>query len=215
MGIQFGGPFANWSKKVGNVVGRIRQGRTILAIYQPNVFNPRTPLQIAARGKFAALTRYLSSIAPAIKVGYHDLDGYKTGNPFSAAVGYNYKLDGITSTSATGDVSVDASKVIVSLGKVDLPLSPSFNAEGGQVTISYADNSGHGDALASDYICVVVHNDTKSEGAYYPNVATRAERNAVIAMPTSWSGDTLHIWVFVYRDSANISTSAYLGSLTL
>ena len=53
MGKQYGGMFANWYGKIGNVVGRIRQGRTIVAIYQPNVSNPRTDAQIAQRERFS------------------------------------------------------------------------------------------------------------------------------------------------------------------
>ena len=39
------GVFGAWTKRVGNVVGRVIQGVNVYSIYQPNVSNPRTELQ--------------------------------------------------------------------------------------------------------------------------------------------------------------------------
>ena len=69
MAKQFGGAFANYYGKVGNVIARIRQGRTILSIYQPNVHNPRTEAQVAQRTDFGLITKFLSPLSQILKYG--------------------------------------------------------------------------------------------------------------------------------------------------
>lgn len=212
MAKQFGGAFANYYGKVGNVVARIRQGRTILSIYQPNVLNPRTSEQVKVRNKFAAITRYASGLAGALKYGFHNLDGYKTGNYFSAAVGYNSKNDAYDETIA----EIDANKFIIAQGNVDLPYSPSASAEGNTVTITWSDNSGMGNALATDKICVVAYNPSTNQSVISIDAADRSERNASLALPTAWSGATVDVWLFVKRPSTNdCSMSTHLAALPL
>lgn len=212
MAKQFGGAFANYNGKIGNVIARIRQGRTILSIYQPNVHNPRTDEQIKVRNKFAAITQFASGLAGALKYGFHNLDGYKTGNYYSAAVGYNSK----NGCYIEQDDEIDATKFIIAQGNVDLPYSPSASAEGNTVTITWSDNSGMGNALATDKICVVAYNPSTNQSVLSIDAADRTERNASLALPTAWSGATVNVWLFVKRPSTNdCSMSTHLAALPL
>lgn len=215
MGIQYGGPFANWSKKVGNVVGRVRQGRTVLSIYQPNVANPRTAAQVSARNRFSALTRFFASVSAAVKVGFHDLDGYKTGNPFSSAIGYNSKLSGITSVDAQGVVTVDPAVAILSQGTVALPYSPTAESEGTTVSLGWSDNSGHGNAESGDMVCIAARNRTSGDGSYFGEVAARSARTASITLPASWVGSSVDVWLFMFRGVGVVSDSVLVSTLTL
>lgn len=214
MGKQVGGLFANWYGKVGNVVGRIRQNRTIVSIYQPNVANPRSDAQVDQRSKFSLLAAALSHCSGFLKYGFHDLDGYKTGNYYSAAIGYNMKLDGVF-TGVAPDYELDYGKIVMSQGNVDLPYSPSASAEGATVTFTWSDNSGMGNALASDKIAVLAYNPTKGQSVYNPELADRSERNGTLALPTAWVGDTVMVYLAVFRKLGECSMSTEVGALPL
>lgn len=213
----YGGITANFYGKVGNVVGRIRQGRTIMSIYQPKVLNPKTPSQELARRKFALLTGCFKCFSGFLRTSFRDLDGYKTGNPFSAAIGYNFRLSpSVFSGSSAANVELDYSKLQVSQGAVDLPYSPSATADGNTLSITWADNSGMGNALATDKVMICVLNADRMQGVYNIELADRNERNATFSLPTSWSSDTVNVWLAVRRaDNSACSDSTHLGAMPL
>ena len=213
MGKAFGGVYANWSGKVGNVVARQYQGRTVLAIYQPNVTNPRTTEQVAVRTKFAALAQFFARVAGFLRVGFKSLDGYKTGNPYSSALGYNSKITGIW--DATNE-EIDYTKAILSVGSVDIPYFPSATNDSNVVSITWSDNSGMGNALATDEVMVVAYNKDRNASIYNTALANRTERNAEFTLPTSWRGDAVNIWMAMYRPSdGSCSQSEHLATLSL
>jgi hypothetical protein len=213
MAKQFGGAFANYYGKVGNVVARIRQGRTILSIYQPNVHNPRTDAQVAQRTDFGLITKFLSPLAQILKYGFHNLDGYKTGNYFSAAVGFNLKHNVL---SGEGDNrEVDSSKTYIAEGKIALPYSPSATADGTTLSLTWADNSGMGDAQADDKVMVAALNGMKGQAVTNVEVATRADRNCTLTLPSAWTGDNVDVWMVMRRGEYDCSNSTHLATLPL
>lgn len=214
MGKQYGGLFANWYGKVGNVVGRIRQGRTIVSIYQPNVSNPKTDAQIAQRERFTLLAKPLAVVSGFLKVGFHNLDGYQTGNYYSAAIGYNMRIPDIF--DEVGNVTtLDLTKMSVSNGSIDLPYTPQVTADGTTLSITWADNSGMGDAQASDEVMILAYNPDKNACAYNTAIAQRSERNASLALPAIWSGDTVHVYMAMRRGEYIVSNSTHLAVLSL
>lgn len=216
MGKAYQGVFGAWTKKVGNVVGRIRQGVNIYSIYQPNVANPRTPAQVANRAKFSALSQLLSVLGGFIKVGFAKLDGYKYGSPFSSALGYNQKRGVASYDAGTGLVSIAYNELAVSDGTIDLPYSATATASGTDVSASWADNSGHGNALATDQVMLCVLNTDKNDVTYTTSLATRTQRAGTLTVPSAWGGDNIEVYLAVRReDSGECSATAYLGNFTL
>ena len=211
MGKQFGGVFANWNGKVGNVVGRVRQGRTVLAIYQPNVYNPNTNAQQSARSKFSVLVQFLSKMLGILRVGFHDLDGYKTGNAFSAAVGYNYKNGAVT--GAYPNMSIDNQKVVLSQGVVDLPYTPQVTADGTTLAVTWADNSGIGNANADDDVMLAVYNPDKDTALSTISLAKRSARNGSFALPVAWTGDTVWVYLAVSRPGTSECSMSTLAAV--
>lgn len=213
MGKEYQGVFGNWSGKVGNVVGRIREGRTVLAIYQPIVTNPQTVPQQTARMKFKMLSEFFSIILSAVQVGFKNLDGYKMGSAYSSAVGYNLKRNVVTGTYP--NLSIAYNNTIISEGTVELPFNPSASIDSGLLQVSWSDNSGLGNARATDKMCFCLYNPAKKQ-AIYSEEGIRSDRNAQIAVPTAWTGDAAETYIFcVNPDTRETSLSFYLGSLTI
>lgn len=215
MGKEYQGVFGNWSGKVGNVVGRIREGRTVLAIYQPIVSNPQTVGQQTARMKFKILSKFFSTCLSAVQVGFRNRDGYKMGSAYSSAVGFNLKKSPSAITGTYPNLSQAYNNTQVSEGTVELPFNPSASIDSGTAQVSWSDNSGLGNADANDKICFLMYNPAKDQ-AIYVEQGIRSDRNASFAVPTAWTGDAAETYMFCMRPTTlEASNSFYLGSLTV
>lgn len=209
------GVFGSFTGKVGNVVGRVRQGQQVYCIYQPNVGNPQTPAQQANRMKITLLSQLGSVILNAIQLGFKQLDGYQKGSPYSAFVGYNCKV-AQPITGAYPNLEVDYSKVAVSEGSLSNPFNLQGSVDNHAFSLTWADNSGMGNALASDVIHVCVLNKNKKVAAFYPHAATRSQRMCSDTLPTIWSGDSVEIWAFMGRENETMmSKTMYVGEYTI
>lgn len=209
MGKSTQGVFGNWSGKVGNVVGAVRQGRTVMRIYQPNVANPRTQRQLEARLRFSVLTRILSYVTSTLRVGFRDLDGYRTGNPFSSSVGYNYKRNPFTGTYP--DITVDYSKLTLSQGGLSLPYSPAGTADSNtnSINITWSDNSGIGNAKSTDGICACAINPTMEDAIEMFDLAKRSDRTASFTIPTAWGTNEFHVFIYFRSDDGSVVSDSY------
>ena len=207
MGICQQGVFGNFRGKVGNVVGRVRQGRNVYAIYQPVVNNPQTADQMATRSNFTLLSKFMSKCITAVRIGFKYLDGYKYGSAYSSAVGYNLKINGIINSGA-----IDFTKVVMSEGALDALLNLTEQNDSGTITLTWTDTTGLGNAKADDIVYVVAYN--KDLGVcIVDNSAERGDRNATVTCPTPWAGNTVEFWAFCESaDGRYVSTSQYLGN---
>jgi hypothetical protein len=166
------------------------------------------------RNKFSLMTDFMRVISPFIKTTFHDLDGYKTGNPFSAAIGYAMKKSPFDETGS--EIELDLTKIPVSQGSCVLPYSPAASAEGNQVTITWSDNSGLGGANADDEVLVLAYDYNRKQAVWQMGQVDRAERNTTLALPTAWVGDTIQVY-FAMRNpkSGECSASIHLAALPL
>ena len=214
MGIANQGVFGGWRKRVGNVVGRIRQGQNVYSIYQPVVANPKTQAQMSHRTGFSLLSRVFSTMLSFIKVSFAKLDGYERGSAFSAAVGYNLKRNAISGVYPSQEV--DFENLVVSEGSIDLPYNPNADLDSGTLTATYADNTGRGNAEATDEVMLLLYSEPRNEVAFSTNAALRSARTASIDVPSAWTASgKIHAYLAMRRPSTGVcSVSYYLGNYT-
>lgn len=206
------GIFGGWVNKVGNVVARVRQGQVVLSIYQPNVMNPRTQSQQSVRMKFTLLSRFMSACLDFIRIGFQNLDGYKYGSAYSAAVGYNYKKNPFGGTYPNFELAYN--NLLVAEGSLLLPYNPSASLDSNVLSLSWSDNSGEGNAKATDEMCVLVYNSTKGISIADFEAGKRPDRSGTLNIPTAWNGDSVEVWLMATSETLN-SNSFYLGSFTV
>lgn len=209
------GVFGAWVNKVGNVVGRIRQGQNVYSIYQPNVANPKTPNQVKFRAVFSLLTKRGSSLLNAIKVGFKSLDGYKFGSAFSSFVGYNYKKAVAWSYSTLEGAKILYDKLMLSVGPVPLPLNPTGTLDGMDISVTWTDNSGQGSADAADKACMCLFCEALDACVFEQDLANRSDRSSILTAPASWSGRSLEAYIFFTNKDGLTSDSSYLGTFNL
>lgn len=205
------GVFGNWTKRVGNVVGRVVNGRNIYSIYQPNVSNPNTETQLQLRTKFRMLSKFGSVNAGFLNLGLLESKG--EGTWLSRFISVNFD-DGITGTWPSFELNFP--KLIMSQGNVDLPYNPAAQLQGSDLNVTWTDNSGIGNARDSDKVMFVVFNKDKNQSIADTEAADRSTRQASYSLPASWNGDTVYVYFAMYRVAAKVaSASVFLGEFHL
>ena len=211
MGKNYQGVHGNWTGKVGNVVGAMKDGRTILRIYQPIVANPNTAGQQLQRSKLSLVAEYLRNLANIVKLGF--TPNMKYGTRWSDCIRENMRN---AISVVGGAASLDYTKVSISNGNLDLPVSPSASNDANDVTIQWTDNSGVGNALASDKLIYAIRNKDKNVWMSGDSTTARSARSFTIAMPSAWTSDTIYIYGFFVRaDGSMSSDTMYLGEIIL
>lgn len=199
--------------KVGNTVGRKgRGGSYILSQYQPTVKNPQTTIQMQTRKKFTMLSKLGSKIDGLIMKTFKAaaVDGM---TPYNAFMKHNWD-DCVTGTWPA--YVLNFPKLIVSKGLLANPYAPSCSAQGLDLSLSWSDNSGIGNAKDTDLIAVVVYNSDKDECAVDEASAPRSARQSTFTCPSPWTGDKIEVYLCTITAKGDLSsTSLFLGEFTL
>lgn len=202
------GILGGFSGKVGTVVGSSWKGINYMRGRAQSVKNPRTEGQMEQRSKFSLALDFLKPITAFIRIGYKVYANKQTA--FNAAMSYIVKN---AISGAFPNYSLDHSLTLVSRGNLTQPTNASAAMGAGKVTVSWTDNSGQGDAQATDVAMPLAFNADKGEAVFNTAAATRADQRAELAFPADWVGDTVEIYLgFVSADGVSVSNSLYLGS---
>lgn len=212
MGKNYQGINGNFSGKIGPTVGRVKDGRTITAIYQPIVANPKTTKQTNNRVWFSLVVNRMRPFIGWAQTMCKNEYQYGTAwsNLLKLAFGSNAK-EGTAPNYEIGWVKVKLCK-----GGVVLPYSPSGVVDSQTFNVSWTDNTGEGGALANDVACICAYNSAKNMVVFTVNAGNREARQGSLTLPTAWSGDSIDFWLaFRREDNTEQSDSVYLGNFSI
>jgi len=178
------------SGKIGNVVGSSWKGIPVLKIYQPNVANPNTAGQQAQRLKFsAAVAVALANLTLLIQPFWGKVFNYMSG--FNAFIKVNISaFDSLgvfipaNFKSSKGTLTAFDTYGVTASGATD------------DITSTWIDNSGTGNASASDVFHCTVFNATTNEWITKTSNDTRSAAASVTNGGTLTAGDLLKIYPF-------------------
>ena len=205
------GILGGFSGKVGTVVGAFWKGIAYMRSLAGSVHNPKTTKQMQHRLKFAIVSEFLSRIQGFVKAGF----SAKAVGMSEVNAAFKYNFD-----NAIGGVypayELLFNKFYVSVGSLDLPDNPSAAIDSQILSVSWNDNSGLGKAEATDEAMLLVYNSVKDQSVYSLAAGTRADRQASLTLPTSWSGDSVDVWLSMRNpDTGLVSNSVYLGNFSI
>lgn len=185
----------HWTNNVGGLVGYHAFGNHYWRANAQNILNPRTARQQEARAKFAFTSELIAAFVPAYKVGYKE---YAQGRSPRAEFCHQLKLAGAITGNMNDGYTIDYEKVSVAKGVLLPTYSMTCSVLGTQHKVSYTwtDNSGQGDAEASDILCSVLFNSTKKVCMFTETTSSRASEACQLIYPTAWAGDTIYNYVF-------------------
>ncbi len=201
------GILGGFSGKVGTVIGGSWKGIAYMRSQAQSVKNPRTEAQMEQRSKFALTLAFLKPITNYIRTGYKTYANKQTA--FNAAMSYICK-NAIAGTYP--DYSLDFQAVLVSRGSLTPAENASATTAEGKLTFTWTDNSGIGDALATDLAMPLIFNKDKNEAVFNTSASSRADGSVEINVPADWVGNEVEPYIaFMSADGKNVSNSVYLG----
>lgn len=95
---------------------------------------------------------------------------------------------------------------LVSQGELMGVVDATVEVTGGKASFPWTDNSGIGSASAEDAAMVLAYNKDRREAVYDLQAATRADGEAELALPTTWSDDALVIYLS-FQNASNRTVS--------
>ena len=141
------------SGKVGNLVGSSWKGTDYYRIHNEHIANPRTPKQVAQRERFKTMSFLSHKLMTAIIKPVWN----KTAVKMTGANSFMQK-----NMPAIGpDAAIDFSKLILSDGKLDAPISVNFNkdpSEDGSYVLDWIDNAELYEVDETDLLNIVIFN---------------------------------------------------------
>lgn len=192
------------SGKIGNVVGSSWKGIAVLKSLPLSVSNPNTAGQQAQRGAMTGIVAVARILLAALITPYW--------NPFSQRMsGYNAFVKENIATFV-GTVFTNFSSFYTSRGSLlGVPAVVGVStAAGNTTTLTWTDNSGTADALATDEAIGVIYNETQDYWIVDAGSETRDNASLVIADPNVAQNDEVHCYLSFSRpNNSKVSDSVY------
>ena len=205
------GVLGGFSGKDGNVVGGTWKGIDYMRIKPANVSNPRTAGQVDQRSKFSTTLKFLQSMTDFLRVGFKLYANKMT--QFNAAMSYNLNN---AITGSYPNFTIDYANALVSRGGLTGAFNAAVSSSGGLVEFTWDDNTGSGNAQATDKALLVVYNPAKDESIYDSAGAVRSSTSQNLGMPASYVGDDVEAFIgFLSEDGKEVANSVYIGSVTV
>lgn len=206
MGTITRGILGGFSGKVGTVIGSNWKGTSYMRALALKIKDANTEKQRHQRAKFIIANNFLKTMTPFIRFGYK---GYaKTQSEYNAAMSYIMKN---AMTGSKDTLAIDYDKVLLTRGNLTTAVNPTASITGNKVMYTWTDNSGTGDAQATDRAMLLVYNKKKGEAMYDIDAAARSAGKAQLDLPAAWSGDALAVYLgFRSEDGRSVANSACL-----
>lgn len=200
------GILGGFSGRVGTVVGSTWKKVSYMRALALSVANPRTLPQQEQRTRFALTLAFLRTLTPYLRVGYKPQTQTRTA--FNAAMSYNIRY---ALTGEFPDIGVDYRRVMVARGSLTPVFDVTVTKEDGKIAMAWTDNSGMGDAFATDLAMPLAYNKKRSLAVYDFAAATRGDAALELALPADWGDDPVAVYLaFRSEDNRTVTNSICL-----
>lgn len=212
MGTYNKGILGAFSGKVGPVVGANWRGKEVLRSLPRKSNKAATPEQALHRLKFASVIGFLGPIYPILSRYYGANQGEKSR--VNRAMSYHMKE---VIVYADPDFTFAYNKVQLAKGYLIGVEAGAISAvTTNTIDFSWNDNSGQGEAVATDKLVVGVYDAATKNWIYSLGVADRSTTTGSLLLPITLSGATVEVWaLFASTDGKRNSTSTYLGNVVV
>ena len=217
MALYYAGYLSPIKNKLGNAVGRKWRTLDVLSAYNGHPRNPRTTAQQIQRTRFGSAASLAGAFGDAVMLGFESVcKGTKVPQK-SFFIKKNW--ESIT-CDTPGSATISYGDLVIAQGTLVDPAmgAPTFTNPL-EVDVTNADNSGTGNAKATDYLYVFVYSPEAAAGILSSG-NKRADASVTVTVPSAWNGHRVHVWGFAYGDPDHenkglVSNSAYLGTGTI
>ena len=175
------GPF---NGKVGTVIGSTWRGKDVMRSLPRKSKREASLLQKMQRDKFTLVSNFLLPISTIPGRYFGAKGGLKTQK--NLAMSYLMKRAALHDGT---DAYWDFPKILLTRGDLlGLPTLTAVADTNQTVTVNWTDNSGQGNADATDRILAVAYEETSGLIWSAEAIATRDTETVTLPLPTYWSG---------------------------
>lgn len=206
------GILGGFSGKVGTVVGFNWRGLDVMRSLPKKGSRLASERQLEVRARFSVTARFLAPLKSLLSDYFGQPSGQKSR--YNLAFSY-HNLEALTGTYP--DYEIDFPKVIITKGELLGLEQPVLEAQSNAtLKFTWTNNTGVGEAKATDALLVVVFNPARELFAYQTQAANRDQSSYLFDLPDNWVGDTVHTWVgMVDAEGKKCSSSVYLNAVVL
>lgn len=206
------GILGGFSGTVGTVVGAKWKGMDVMRSRPSRRSNKQaTPAQLAQRARFRMVMEFVKQFSELVKITYTNIAADKT--PFNSAFAYNLSK---AVTGSYPNYHFDYSKLMLCSGSLLNAGNPTATAgTAGRINFDWADNSGMGNAKATDNLVAIVF-CAELNAAMYTTTGPTRDTGAYIMDVSGFAGKAVHTWfAFINADGDEVSSSIYTGQVTV
>lgn len=212
MGTYNKGILGAFSGKVGPVVGASWRGKDVLRSLPRKGTRVATETQLLQRLKFSTATEFINSIQPIVSKYFGSDHTDKTRR--NQAMSY-YMKEAMQYVAPNYEFIYN--KIQISKGDLlGIQNATAVAAAATSIDFTWTDNSGQGDAEATDKLIIAVYEPTTKTTVYSLNAAQRDASTVNFILPAYLAGLTGEVWAtFASSDDKLYATSVYLGGVVL
>ncbi|UYW02279.1 DUF6266 family protein [Flavobacterium agricola] len=201
------GPFTG---TVGTVVGANWRGKNVMRSLPKKTGNTPTPAQLVQRERFAVVSKFLTPLRPLLNRYFGTSTGVQSN--FNLATSYHIKEACLVQNNTPTMVY---NKVLITKGELQ-GLQEATLTTNNKLLFTWADNSGQGQALATDTLLVVIYAPDLHLFEVFETQTTRQAKKATLTAEAYFTGVPIHIWAtFVNSTKKTAAVSQYLGTVIL
>lgn len=202
------GILGGFSGKVGTVIGVNWRGKDIIRSLPKASKKAPTPEQLMQRLKFRKVIDFLQPL--------RQIQNLYFGNK----VGKQSRFNNATSYTLTNAVEIVQDlpliiipRVLITKGELldfQLPILDATTA--GTFNFSWEDNSGQGNANATDLVSIVCYCEELNMYFINEEIASRDMLLVSITLPNTFKNKEIDVWIYLNTEKRTLaSTSTYLG----
>jgi len=207
MGKAIWGPFGPVTGKVGNLVYYCVNGKQRVRT-QGKVIAPPSPAQLRARMGMRVMVGFLKLMTEFLNIGFRVKPG-SGKSPFNVAVSYNL-VHGLMGVYP--DISVDFSKVMLSMGKLERAIDLSVVLGDVGLVFSWDGSVPRFYPSPTDQTLTLAYFPEQNRVVYGLYGACRLDGTVLLPIPEDLIGEGMEVYfAMVSTDKERVSDSVYLG----
>jgi Family of unknown function (DUF6266) len=167
--------------------------------------------QLEQQAKFSLMIKFLQPLSSLVKQTYDTSPAEMTGIIKAFSDNLRNAITGVYPA-----LTVDYAKVILSKGILPNVGSPAAaSTVAGKLVFTWADNSGTGDALATDIAFVAVYSEALKQWIFAQNTVVRNAGTYTLDVP-AFSGKAVQTYIgFISADASSVSNSLFTGQVNV
>ncbi|MBN2638390.1 MAG: hypothetical protein JXR65_04820 [Bacteroidales bacterium] len=195
------GPFVG---RIGNIVGCRWKDTYYIRTRPARVKHPNTERQMAQRMRFVNTQTFLKPMLSFLRLGFASYTSDKSA--YNAAMSYNIKN---ALTGIYPDISVDASKALVSMGRLPGNVKAVVKSTGeGRIKVFWNNIEHESEGSGNDRIILVVRGVEQPVADFKLDVARRSDGEAEMKLSKSFLNTEAYCYLVFIKQEMLLGTVA-------